>query len=301
MTTSFCPYEGPGEFAPEVRLLNYCDISLAWNSIMSAAPDTVTEELTTPSLQIDGHRATICLNRAAKMNRIEPADLEALATLIPQINDDPNIRVLVLTATGRVFSAGYHLGDLDDRKSGRTAAPSKGVQFDDVADALENCRVPTICAMNGSVYGGSTDLALACDFRIGILGSEMLMPAGKLGVHYYLSGMQRYVSRLGLAAAKRLFLRARPIDTDEMLRIGYLDDAVPIEELCATVDELADILASNAPLSLQNMKRALNQIARNEVDLDAFHAGQKLCSDSDDLAEGLKAWKERRPPEFKGT
>lgn len=267
---------------------------------MSVAQQNATEELTTPSLQIDGHRATICLNRPSKMNRIEPADLEALAAQIAEVDANESVRVLVLTATGRVFSAGYHLGDLDDRKSGRTTAPDKGAQFDDVADALENCRVPTICALNGSVYGGSTDLALACDFRIGILGSEMLMPAGKLGVHYYFSGMQRYVTRLGLGAAKRLFLRARPIDTEEMLRIGYLDQAISNEELCVAVDELAEILASNAPLSLQNMKRALNQIARNNVDMEAFRAGQKLCTDSEDLAEGLNAWKERRPAQFKG-
>jgi enoyl-CoA hydratase len=274
---------------------------------MSAAPETkspsqpeaASAEATIPSLLIDGACATIQLNRPAKLNRIEPADLAALAEYIDTVNANPDIRVLILTGTGRVFSAGYHLGDLDDRKAGRSKAT--GPQFEDVADALEECRVPTICALNGSVYGGSTDLALACDFRIGVLGSEMLMPAGKLGVHYYLGGMRRYVSRLGLAAAKRLFLRARPIDTDEMLRIGYIDQAVEKEQLAQTVDELRDILAHNAPLPLQHMKRALNEIARNDVDLDAFNAGYKACADSDDLAEGLAAWKARRVPEFTGS
>jgi enoyl-CoA hydratase/carnithine racemase len=267
---------------------------------MSAAPNTDVPEATTPILHIEGARATIRLNRPAKLNRIEPADLNTLAEQLPSINADANIRVLVLTGTGRVFSAGYHLGDLDDRQSGRTSAPKEGASFEDVADALENCRVPTICALNGSVYGGSTDLALACDFRVGIIGSEMLMPAGKLGVHYYLTGMQRYVTRLGLAAAKRLFLRARPIDVDEMLRIGYLDQAVEKDALDETVEELATILAANAPLSLQHMKRALNGIARNDVDMEAFKAGYRACNESEDLAEGLAAWKARRPPEFKG-
>lgn len=267
---------------------------------MSAVEQASQPEPTIPSLKVDGNVATIQLNRPAKLNRIEPADLAALDGYIRQVNDNPDIRLMILTGSGRVFSAGFHLGDLAERKSGQTAE-SKGPQFEDVANALEDCRVPTICALNGSVYGGSTDLALACDFRIGILGSEMLMPAGKLGVHYYLGGMRRYVSRLGLGAAKRLFLRARPIDTDEMLRIGYLDEAVAKETLHDKVHELQEILLNNAPLPLQNMKRALNQIAREDVDMQAFQAGYQQCADSNDLAEGLAAWKARRRPEFKGN
>lgn len=264
---------------------------------MSEARD-ITAEPTTPSLKIDGHRATIQLNRPTKMNRVEPADLVKLSEHLETIANSPNVRVLVLTATGKVFSAGYHLGDLEERKAGEAPPPS--ISFEDVADALEDCAIPTICALNGSIYGGATDMALACDFRIGVHGTVCLMPAGKLGVHYYLSGLRRYTTRLGLSAAKRLFLRARPIDSDEMLRIGYVDELVDKEDLQTTVDELAEILASNAPISLRNMKRALNQIARNDVDLDAFKAGYQECADSEDLAEGIAAWRERRPPEFKG-
>ena len=267
---------------------------------MSATAERPTEEPTTPVLTIEGHRATIRLNRPAKLNRIEPPDLVALRDHLRAVETTAGLRVLVLTGTGRVFSAGYHIGDLDDRQAGRARDPVEPVSFDTVADALENCRVPTICALNGSVYGGSTDLALACDFRIGSLGSEMLMPAGKLGVHYYLSGLQRYVSRLGLGAAKRLFLAARPIDCEEMLRIGYLDQAVAKDALSEAVDALADIIASNAPLSLQHMKRALNQIARGDVDPQAFEAGYRACNESRDLTEGITAWKERRPPQFTG-
>ncbi|NKC14670.1 MAG: enoyl-CoA hydratase/isomerase family protein [Gammaproteobacteria bacterium] len=267
---------------------------------MSAALPSARDDATPPLLHIEGRQATIRLNRPAKLNRIEPADLNTLAEHLGAIQRNKTLRVLVLTGTGRVFSAGYHLGDLDERKAGRAQAPQTGATFAQVADALADCRVPTLCALNGSVYGGSTDLALACDFRIGITGSQMLMPAGKLGVHYYLSGMQRYVTRLGLNSAKQLFLLARPIDANEMLRIGYLHQAVAKEDLASTVAELAETLAGNAPLSLQNMKRALNQIAANDVDMEAFNAGYEQCADSDDLAEGLAAWKERRAPEFKG-
>ena len=99
----------------------------------------------------------------------------------------------------------------------RTAEPSSpGPLFEDVAQALERLRPITICALAGSVYGGATDLALACDFRLGVQGMEMHMPAGALGMHYYPSGMQRYVSRMGLAAAKKAFLTALPFSAEDL-------------------------------------------------------------------------------------
>jgi enoyl-CoA hydratase/carnithine racemase len=253
-----------------------------------------------PVLTVRGPRADIRLNRPSKLNRIEPADLAAIAGMIEAIDADSAVRVLVLTGAGRVFSAGYHLGDLDERTRAAGEGGGERSRFEEVADALDRCRVPTICALNGSVYGGSTDLALACDFRIGVEGSQMLMPAGKLGVHYYRGGLERYVLQLGLSAAKRLFLSARPIECEEMLRIGSLHEAVAPERLAARVDELAGTLAGNAPLALQHMKRALNQIARQNLDAEAFVAGYRACAESRDLREGIAAWKARRPAVFRG-
>src|SRR5206468_11152047 len=119
--------------------------------------------------------------------------------------------------------------------------------FERVVDRIEALRVPTIAALNGGVYGGSTDLALACDFRIGVDGMKLLMPAARLGIVYYPSGIERYVTRLGVAAAKPLFLTATLIDDQEMLRIGYLDEGVPDAELRARVGAQAAMIAANAP------------------------------------------------------
>src|SRR6185312_2010825 len=145
-----------------------------------------------------------------------------------RIDQDPTIRVLVLTGTGKSFSSGYHIGALVERNAAKRDGEEPGSDsFAQTVDRLEALRTPTIAALNGSVYGGSTDLALACDFRIGVEGMRMHMPAARLGIIYYPSGIERYVSRLGIAAAKKLFLTAQPIDTAELLRIGYLDEAVP--------------------------------------------------------------------------
>src|ERR1700749_1639588 len=168
---------------------------------MSEAAETAS----TPLLDIEGARATIRLNRPRHLNRLQPDDLDALLQLFDQIEADPAIRVLVLTGTGRAFSAGYDLNSLAERATSAVEQNSAGAAFEVVVNRLEDLGVPTICRLNGGVYGGSTDLALACDFRIGVDTAEMFMPAARLGLHYYKSGIARYVSRLGTDNAKKLF------------------------------------------------------------------------------------------------
>src|SRR5258708_26293929 len=187
--------------------------------------DTATS--TTPIVTIASGRATIRLNRPREHNRIEPGDLAMLHETFTRVDRDPTVRVLVLSGTGKSFSSGYHIGALVERHGSKEPEPQEEVTFERVVDQLEALRVPTIAALQGSVYGGATDLALACDFRIGVEGMRMLMPAARLGIVYYPSGIERYVSRLGVAAAKRLFLTAEPIEAEEMRRIGYLDEIVP--------------------------------------------------------------------------
>jgi enoyl-CoA hydratase len=256
-----------------------------------------TEAATTPILDIGGSRATIRLNRPRHLNRLQPEDLDALLKLFDRIEADPAIRVLVLTGTGRAFSAGYDLGSIAER-AGVEQEQTAGSAFEVVVDRLEDLGVPTICRLNGGVYGGSTDLALACDFRIGIDTSEMFMPAARLGLHYYKSGIARYVSRLGADNAKRLFLTAEKIDAPEMLRIGYLTAIVHSEALDGEVDRLATLLAGNAPVAMRGMKRTINEIARGKLNEAAADRRARDSMRSAEIKEGIRAFTEKRPPKF---
>jgi enoyl-CoA hydratase/carnithine racemase len=250
-----------------------------------------------PVLDIDGARATIRLNRPKHLNRLQPDDLDALLNLFDRIESDPAIRVLVLTGTGRAFSAGYDLGSIAERAANEQEQTA-GSAFEIVVNRLEDLAIPTICRLNGGVYGGATDLALACDFRIGIDTCEMFMPAARLGLHYYSSGIRRYVSRLGVDTAKKLFLTAEKIGAAEMLRIGYLTAMVSTEALDQEVDRLAGLLAANAPVAMGGMKRAINEIARGSLDEEAADRRHRDSMRSPEIKEGIKAFAEKRPPKF---
>jgi enoyl-CoA hydratase/carnithine racemase len=247
-----------------------------------------------PLLTVDGARATIRLNRPRHHNRIETGDIAALCELFARIDENRRIRVLVISATGRTFCAGFNLEELAPERYDATAPG-----FDRMVDQLEALRVPTISAVGGSLYGGGTDLVLACDFRIGVPGIELMMPASRIGVHYYYGGLRRYVTRLGLGAAKRLFLTAEKIDADELLRIGFLDALVPADQLMPRVDALAERLAAHAPAVVQGMKRALNDIAAGTADTDEITRAWRESIRSAEVGEGLAALSEKRKPRFK--
>ena len=251
-----------------------------------------------PLLDVSGARATIRLNRPKHLNRLQAEDLDVLLNLFDRIEADPAIRVLVLTGTGRAFSAGYDLNSVAARATSAVEESSAGSAFEVVVNRLEDLGLPTICRLNGGVYGGSTDLALACDFRIGIETCEMFMPAARLGLHYYKSGIGRYVSRLGVDNAKRLFLTAERIGAVEMLRIGYLTAMEPAETFDVEVDRLAAVLAANAPVAMRGMKRTINELARGRLDEAAADRRHRDSMRSAEIKEGIAAFSEKRPPKF---
>lgn len=256
---------------------------------MTALPDR------TPRFTCADGIARITLARPAHRNRLHNEDLEVLMDLFGRIDADPSVRVLVLgaevLAERPVFSAGYHTGEFE--------GPPPAVSFESVVDALERLRPVTLCALSGSVYGGATDLVLASDLAVGIDGMEMRMPAAALGLHYYPSGLRRYVSRLGVSAAKRAFLTAEPLDAETLLRIGYLHELVPPAALPARIDALAKQVAGLAPIPLRTLKQSLNELGRGEFDLARLREREAATMRSDDFAEGRRAFKERRRPVWK--
>ncbi|KAA6123103.1 enoyl-CoA hydratase/isomerase family protein [Cupriavidus cauae] len=244
-----------------------------------------------PILEIEDRIATITLSRPEVANRLGPDDLAALRQHVDTVNE-ADVLVLRIRGSGKYFCSGFDIGKL--------AAGQRGAGFEPLVNALEDCRPVTIAEIHGGVYGGGTDLALACDFRIGTLATEMFMPAARLGLHFYQGGMERYVSRLGLNAAKHLFLTAEKIDAEAMFRCGFLTELLPASALRERVEQLSSTIASLAPISVFGMKKHLNAIARGVLDVEALAADMQRSVQSEDIKEGAIAWKEKRVPRFVG-
>lgn len=256
-----------------------------------------TEDL--PSLAVDAGIATICLRRPRQRNSLRDADLHWLLATFAQLDADPEIRVVVLRADTQgqlrpVFCAGYDVGGFDsDEHDPRL--------FEKVPNALETIRPITVCALNGSVYGGATDLVLACDLRVGLAGCEFRMPANALGLHYYPRGLRRYVSQLGLAGAQRAFLTARALGVEQLQAFGLFEQVAAPEEFEEAVRSLARQVASLAPLSLQATKRSLTEIGRGQFDEQRLRERETLSLRSADFAEARAAFAAKRAPRFNGN
>lgn len=207
-----------------------------------------------PLLQRAGGFLRLRLNRPAEHNRLDPADVDALLALFESLATDGTARALVITGTGdKTFSSGYTLQAIIDELDSR---------FERMLDALETLPFVTIASFNGSVYGGATDLALCCDIRIGTPGMKMFMPAARFGLHYYPGGLRRYVTRLGLPAATKLMLTGTTIESDEMLRIGFLSEMVARDALSARVDACLDQIARTEPIVVARMKGHMHALAQ---------------------------------------
>lgn len=257
-----------------------------------------TTEHAPPLLTVQGRQATITLRRPRVANRLEIEDLAVLSDQVAQVERMPEVLVLRLQSLGRHFCSGFNIGQVAGPQGGSQA----GARFEALAGQIERARPVTVAVIQGGVHGGATDLALACDLRVGSPAAELSVPAARLGLLFYQGGLERYVRRLGLAQARRVLLLAERWNARQMLDAGYLDRLADAPDMLgATADTLCLELAGMAPLALLGMKRHLNAIARGELDPQALAADIAACDRSSDLIEGARAWQEKRTPVFTGT
>ena len=245
-------------------------------------------------LAVEGHIARITLNRPDRHNALEAEDIELFRSSLATVEADEDVRVLVLTGAGPdTFCAGASLKQLH-------TGHMSGAVFDTLTDDLASLRVPTVCAINGGVYGGGAEIALCCDFRVGVTTTRLSVPAARLGLCYPLGGLRRYVARLGLDTAKRILVANEEMTAVELLGIGFLHRMVEPERLDSEATAFAERLASMAPLAVQGMKRILGDIADGNLDDEAARDTIDACMTSEDLREGLRAQRAGEEPRFQG-
>jgi enoyl-CoA hydratase/carnithine racemase len=250
------------------------------------------------------HRGTaswITLNRPDARNALSRELNLRLHDLTSELDERDETRVIVVTGAGdKAFCAG---ADLKERKG--VTADQTGVYLQAIAGAINgfaDLRKPTVCAMNGSAYGGGLELAIACDFRILVEGAELGLTEVKLGIIPGGGGTQRLPRLIGEARAKELIMLGRRIGAARALEIGLVHQVVPRAGLAAAVDALLAEIGSCAPLSVRFAKSAIQrgygkplseglEIERECYDVTLF---------SEDRDEGLAAFAEGRPPNYRG-
>lgn len=245
------------------------------------------------AVEFQDFRAAVTFRRPERHNALDIEDLAALDLALTKLAARSDLRVLVLKAEGRSFCSGVDLGVV-------AGHDWRDNPLERVSDRLESLPFPTFCVLQGGVYGGGTDLALACDFRLGAQGIKCFIPPARLGIQYHPHGLRRAVSRLGLGPAKRLFLAAETFSDAEMLRTHFIDWLVAPEDLDARADAVAETLAGLSPLALRGMKQSLNEIAAGMFDERAARDRAAASFQTDDFREGRQAMAEKRPARFTG-
>ena len=249
-------------------------------------------------LEVEGHVATLTLNRPAKLNAVTPAMAEAIVAACRRCDADPEIRAVVLTGSGeRAFCAGSDVSELT-----AYATPWEFRSRDDYCDAVRALRTPAICAINGLAYGGGLELALSCDIRLAAETASFAAPEIKLG--WIGGGGMSYLltHSIGASNAAQMLLTGDPIDAARALRIGLVSELFPPAELASAAAALAATIASRPPIAAQtgktNLRAAyampLEAAVQYERDL------QTICFATDDAREGREAFAERRPATFTG-
>lgn len=252
----------------------------------------------------DGDVASIVINRPARRNALTMTLLEALRAALRSLHGQA--RGVILAGAGEeAFSAGYEIGDIPTGLGpAELASRLERHPLQEALRAVEEFPAPVIARIRGAALGAGCDLAMACDFRVAAAGSRLGITPARLGVLYHWTGLRRAVALVGLARAKELFLTGRPVTAERAAEIGLVTQVVPAEELEAATAALARELADNAPLAVGGMKAVFNMLSTPpELDPEArgeFLRLAVLCYGSEDLAEGQRAFLEKRRPRFQG-
>lgn len=242
----------------------------------------------------DGHIGRLILNKPERHNALGREQLEAIQRYLAGVAEDAELRVLIVTGHGeKTFCAGAALDELGEGRMGDDA-------FQATTRQLAELAVPTVCAINGNVYGGGVELAVSCDFRIGTEGCRMRVPAAAIGLCYPLEGINRFLESVGPALTRRILVASEELDDATLLATGILDHLVPPDALVPFANDFAEHIAGLAPIAVQSMKGILRQASRGSVDPEFASEKIALCLQSQDLQEGFAAKRERRAPRFTG-
>ncbi len=248
--------------------------------------------------------ASIVLNSPKNLNALNPILVEDLIKALDICAADKDVKVVVISGEGRAFSAGGDVMDMlsgvekDDLGSLIDAVRKVGV----VALQIRNLRKPVIASVHGAAAGAGANLALVCDFRIAADNVQFIQAFVNLGLVPDMGGTFLLSRSLGVARTTELIMSGRPLRAEEALSLGLVNKVVPLDELEAATLEFAKQMRAKPAIAIGNMKALINRALFSgfDIDLDNETEYQTLCTGTDDFKEGVRAFAEKRKPNFQG-
>jgi enoyl-CoA hydratase/carnithine racemase len=248
--------------------------------------------------------ARLRLNNPEKRNALDHEILDAIAAALAGLAEGIETRCVVITGTGRAFSAGYDIGGIPDETFEHDAESLVAHPFADAMDAISAHPYPVVAAINGHCLGGGLELAVRCDIRVCAESAKLGMPPAKLGLVYAHTGLQRFIDVIGVALTRELFLTGRNVDATRAGRIGLVNEVHAAEDLERAALDLAAEIAANAPLSTRGNKKVIETLSQfprltpeQERELIVL---RESCFASRDFREGIRAFEQKRKPVWKG-
>jgi len=253
--------------------------------------------------EIDGPIGWMVFNNPAKLNAMAPDMWAAIPAIIDHYEKDPAVRVIVLKGAGeKAFISGADINRFAERLGSAQVGKSDSDNMREALDRLEHCTKPTIAMIRGYCLGGGLLVALHTDMRIAADTARLGIPAAKLGIAYTLPGVQKVLDLVGPAFAREMLFTARQFSGVEAQVMGLVNRAPAEAELEAFTRSYCTTMAENAPLSIAASKSIIAELMKPRGDIDhaKCDAIAKRCMESEDFAEGRRAFSEKRKPAFQG-
>ena len=266
-----------------------------------------TEELANGKVLLDRPAeavARLTINNPDKRNALDHDILDAFADAMLALDRGLETRCVIVTGVGKIFSAGYDIGGIPDEVFAEEAERLVAHPFHRAIEAVESFPFPTVAALNGHALGGGLELALSCDLRLAATSAKVGMPPAKLGLIYSHTGLQKFIDTVGAARTRELFLVGRNLDVERAERIGLVNEVVADADVERAAIELATEIASNAPVSMRGNKEIIRRLIsfRGLTEQDERELIELRLSSfrTEDFREGVRAFGEKRKPQWKG-
>ncbi|WP_062310937.1 enoyl-CoA hydratase [Polynucleobacter sinensis] len=251
----------------------------------------------------DGATLNIQFNNPERHNALSVDMWEAVTPLLAQAELDSDIRLVVFSGAGeKAFVSGADISQFEDMRAAKEAVTRYEMMAEQALMGIYNFSKPTLACIRGYCIGGGVNVAMSCDIRIASDDAVFSIPAARLGLGYRYSALKNLVDLVGPAVAKDLFFTARRIDAQEANRVGLITRVASVDGLAELLSEYKQALAANAPITVCAGKSIIREILKPSPEIDHEHCRTliKNCFESEDYAEGRRAFMEKRKPVFRG-